>query len=187
MTDDSVIVDLYLSRDESAIARTAEKYGARLRGIANGILQDPQAAEECENDTYLQAWNSIPPHEPRGYLFSYLGEIIRNLAIDECRKRSRLKRQAQFCELTDEMAELLPGDGTVEQAVEETLLAECINRFLDECTPEHRGVFIRRYWLFESTGQIAEHYGFSQNKVKSILYRLRGRLRNFLEDEGYLV
>ena len=72
LPDDSAIVDLYLSRDESAVARTAEKYGARLRGIANKILQDPQAAEECENDTYLQAWNSIPPHEPRKHLFSFL-------------------------------------------------------------------------------------------------------------------
>ncbi len=185
MTDDSRIVDLYLARDESAIALTAEKYGARLRRLANGILQDPQTAEECENDTYLKAWQSIPPHEPREYLFSYLGEIIRNLAINECQKRSRLKRQAELFELTEEMKEILPGNESVEKTVEETLLAECINRFLDKCTPEQRGVFIRRYWFFEPVEEIAARYDFSASKVKSILYRLRKRLRVYLEEEGY--
>ena len=82
MTDDSAIVDLYLLRDESAIALTAEKYGRQLRRLAENILEDRFLAEECENDTYLQAWNSIPPHEPRSYLFSFLGMITRNLAID---------------------------------------------------------------------------------------------------------
>ncbi len=185
MTDDSRIVDLFLSRDESAIALTAEKYGARLRRLANGILQDPQAAEECENDTYLKAWQSIPPHEPRGYLFSYLGEIIRNLAINECQKRSRFKRQAVLCELTEEMKEILPGNESVEMTVEETLLAECINRFLDGCPAEQRCVFIRRYWFFEPIEEIAARYDFSASKVKSILYRLRKRLQTYLEEEGY--
>ena len=85
--DDGSIVDLYLARDETAIARTSEKYGAALRTLANRILDDEPASEECENDTYLETWNRIPPHEPRDYFFPFLGRIARHLAIDRCRRR----------------------------------------------------------------------------------------------------
>ena len=82
--DDSRIVDLYLSRDESAISQTSEKYGSRLRNVAYGIVEDLHTAEECENDTYMEAWNSIPPHEPRSYLFAFLARITRHIALDFC-------------------------------------------------------------------------------------------------------
>ena len=101
--DDERIIDLYFARDESAIRETADKYGARLRAIAYAILEDRESAEECENDVYLEAWKRIPPNEPRGYLFEYLGRITRHLAIDECRRRNALKRQIVYCELTKEM------------------------------------------------------------------------------------
>ena len=90
--EDAAIVDLFLAREESAIRYTAEKYGARLRGIAQGILNDRTAAEECENDAYWEAWRRIPPHEPRDYLFAFLGRIIRHLAIDACRRRGASAR-----------------------------------------------------------------------------------------------
>ena len=86
--EDSAIVDLYLSRDETAISHTAEKYGSRLRQIASGILNSRESAQECENDTYLETWNRIPPHEPRTYLFAFLGKILRHIAIDECRRNA---------------------------------------------------------------------------------------------------
>ena len=105
--EDSSIVDLYLLRDEAAISETARKYGPKLRALADRILHDLPAAEECENDAYLQAWRSIPPHEPRTYLFPFLGRIVRHLAIDESRRRSIDKRSAEFCELTGELAECL--------------------------------------------------------------------------------
>ena len=116
--DDSMIVDLYLSRDESAISLTAEKYGSKLRKIAYGILGSESSAEECENETYLEAWSLIPPHEPRTYLFPFLGKIIRQLAIDEYRKATRKKRSAPVCELTKEMQECIPGKNDVEEAVD---------------------------------------------------------------------
>ena len=97
--DDSRIVELYLSRDETAVAHTAEKFGSRLRALSYGIVRDHQTAEECENDTYLEAWNSIPPHEPRSYLYSFLLRITRHLSLNCCRNRSRLKRRAFLCEL----------------------------------------------------------------------------------------
>ncbi len=91
--EDEAIVELYLHRDEAALRHTAEKYGSRLRSLSYGILNDPETAEECENDTYLSAWNSIPPHEPRSYFYAFLARITRNLSLSRCRERNRLKRR----------------------------------------------------------------------------------------------
>ena len=107
--EDTNIVDLFLERNESAISETKAKYGSQLQRIANSILKNRLSAEECENDTYLEAWNRIPPNEPRTYLFAFLGQIIRHLAIDECRRNTARKRHALFCELTNEMEECLAG------------------------------------------------------------------------------
>ena len=183
--DDSKIVELYLSRNESAISQTAQKYGAGLRRIANRILGDQESAEECENDTYLEAWNRIPPHEPRTYLFAFLGKIIRHIAIDICRRNSAQKRQALFVELTQEMQECIPGKSYVEEEVEAGALSEIINAFLDTCSEEQRNVFIRRYWFFDTISEICNRYGYSQSKVKVMLLRMRERLRIHLEKEGY--
>lgn len=95
--NDAKIVELYLKREESAIRQTAEKYGRRLRSLSCGIVGDLSTAEECENDTYMEAWNSIPPHEPKKYLYAFLARIIRHISIDRCRSRSRLKRSAFLC------------------------------------------------------------------------------------------
>lgn len=184
--DDSKIVDLYFARDESAISQTAEKYGARLRGIANRILEDPSAAEECENDTYLAAWRLIPPNEPRAGLFSFLGKITRHLAIDEARKRGAEKRSALLCELTREMEECLPsGTDGVESTLEAQELSKLISSFLAWHSREQQNVFVRRYWYFDSIGEISGRYGFSGSKVKMILSRMRGELREVLRKEGY--
>ena len=91
--EDNRIVELYLIRDETAISQTAEKYGSRLRNLAYGIVEDPHTAEECENDTYMEAWESIPPHEPKNYFFAFLARITRHIALDFCKQRSRLKRR----------------------------------------------------------------------------------------------
>ena len=185
--DDSMIVDLYLSRDESAISLTAEKYGSKLRKIAYGILGSESSAEECENETYLEAWSLIPPHEPRTYLFPFLGKIIRQLAIDEYRKATRKKRSAPVCELTKEMQECIPGKNNVEEAVDAEELSGAINVFLESCTYEQRNLFVRRYWYFDSISDISKRYGYSQSKVKTALFRLREALRKHLEKEGYTI
>ena len=185
--DDAAIVELYLARDESAVARTAEKYGAALRTLANRILSDEPASEECENDTYLEAWNRIPPHEPRSYLFAFLGRIARHLALDVCRRRNAQKRSALLCELTAELEMCLPAKDNVEAEVDASELEAVIRRFLAACTPEQRGVFLRRYWYFDTIPAIAARYGFTQSKVKVTLYRLRERLRAVLEEEGWTI
>lgn len=102
--DDDRIIEWFRNRDERAIEQTAAKYGSRLREISYGITGDRLTAEECENDTYLEAWNTIPPQNPTGYLYAYLARIVRHLSLDVCRKNSRLKRSAAITELTAEMA-----------------------------------------------------------------------------------
>ncbi len=185
--DDPTIVELYLSRDESAIYQTSQKYGSKLRRIAFGILNDSASAEECENDTYLEAWNLIPPNEPRNYLFAFLGKITRHLAIDVCRKNSSQKRHALYCELTREMGECIPGKDDVEEAVDLDALSRTISAFLSGCTEEQRCVFVRRYWFFDTIPEISGRYGYSQSKVKTMLYRMRTGLRDYLLKEGYTV
>lgn len=184
--DDAQIVELYLSRDESAIEETARKYGAQLRGLALRLLADFSSAEECENDTYHRAWNLIPPHEPRDYLFAFLGRITRHLAIDLCRKRHSQKRSGLVCELTREMEACIPSPGdSVESALDADALRQCIDAFLATCTPEQRVLFIRRYWFFDSIAEIGRRYHISQSKVKVTLFRVRKSLRIYLEKEGY--
>ena len=185
--DDSKIVDLYLSRNESAISQTAQKYGLKLRQIADSILNNMASAEECENDTYLEAWNRIPPNEPRTYLFAFLGKITRHLAIDECRKNTSQKRYALYCELTQEMEQCIPGKNNVEEAFAADALAQSINAFLAACLEDRRNIFVRRYWYFDTVAEISKKYGYSQSKVKTALFRMHKELKHHLEKEGCTV
>ena len=185
--EDNKIIELFLSRDESAIRETAAKYGTRLRQAAFAILADRGAAEECENDTYLQAWNRIPPDEPRGYLYEYLGRIIRHLAIDECRRAGAQKRRAVYCELTREMEECLPGPENAESRLEAQEIRRILSDFLAGRPAEQRAVFLRRYWYFDSIAEISRLFGIHEEKVKSILFRMRKALKKQLEKEGYTV
>lgn len=185
--DDSKIVELYLFRKESAISQTALKYGSKLRRIAYKILNNHASAEECENDTYLEAWNLIPPNEPRTYLFPFLGKIIRHLAIDECRRNGSNKRQALFCELTQEMEECIPGKNDIEDTIDTAALSQSISHFLSGRSELQRNVFVRRYWFFDSISAISKGYNFSPSKVKTMLFRMRKDLHDYLEKEGYII
>ena len=183
--DDSVIVDLYLRRDEAAICETAGKYGNKLRMLAWGILRDQETAEECENDTYMEAWNSIPPHEPRTYFYPFLARIARNLSLNRCRDRERLKRTAFVCELSAEMEQCIPSPDDLECRMDAVALAEAINGFLGMLDAERRNIFIRRYWFLDSVADIAKRFGVTQSKVKTTLFRCRKQLKAYLEKEGY--
>ena len=183
--DDPTIVDLYLRRDENAIKETAYKYGRRLRSLANGIVDDPETAEECENDTYLEAWNIIPPNEPKTYLYAFLARIIRNISLNFCRKKNALKRNAFVCELSAEMEECIPSPDDMGCRIDDMVFAEMINRFLSELDAEKRKIFVRRYWYMDSVTEISEKLLLSESKVKTSLFRTRKKLREFLEKEGY--
>ena len=185
--DDNQIVNLFLARDENAIARTAEQYGVRLRGIAYGILGDSQSAEECENDTYLEAWNRIPPHEPRTYLFAFLGRIVRGIALNRYKADRRKKRWAERCELTMEMMECIPSKETPEKSEDLAEITRMMNNFLADCTEEQRKLFVRRYWYCDSVKQIGARYGLAEGTVKAVLFRVRAKLKKYLKNGGYEV
>ena len=183
--EDYKIVELYLQRNEDAIVQTAEKFGSRLQNLAYGITEDRQCAEECENDTYLQAWRSIPPHEPREYLYAFLARLCRHLSLDRCRQNSRLKRSALICQLSAELEQCIPAPDDAACRLEEQVLAEAINGFLRTLSEEKRNIFLRRYWYLDSVAAIAGRFALSQSKVKTTLLRCRRQLREYLEQEGY--
>lgn len=183
--EDTAIVDLFLQRDETAVARCAERYGKRLRSASFALVRDARTAEECENDTYLAAWNSIPPHEPRAYLGAYLLHIVRHLSLDRCRRDTCLKRDAVVVELTHELQECLPA-GEERGGADGLALREALNAFLAALPAEKRNVFLRRYWFADSVAEIAARYGLSQSKVKSVLFRTRKQLADALTKEGLL-
>ena len=185
--EDSEIVELYLARREQAVAETAKRYGARLRKLAYSVLEEEAAAEECENDAYLEAWNAIPPAEPRTYLYAFLARITRHLAIDRCRNQARKKRSARLEELTAELADCVSGPEDVERSVEARLVAEAVSRFLRALPEEKRDMFLRRYWYCDSIGSIAGRLRCGESRVKTALHRTRKELKDYLEKEGYTV
>jgi len=185
--DDKQIVALYLARDEDAIRQTSEKYGGQVRNLSLGIVRDVQTAQECENDTYFRAWNAIPPHEPRDYLFAFLARIARQISLNRCRDRERLKRSAFVCQLSLEMEECIPAPDDVECRMDEAALKEAINGFLGSLGEETRNVFLCRYWYLDSIKDISRRFRCSESKVKTMLHRSRRQRRNYLEKEGYIL
>lgn len=180
--EDSRILELYNARDEQAIEETRLSYGGKLRSIAMRILENLQDAQECENDTYLKTWNSIPPNQPLHFL-AYIVKICRNTALSMLEYRGAAKRSAQVVELTEEMQQCIP-DSAAEAAFDPEDLGEMLSRFLRGETEDNRRIFVRRYLLSESVMEVAEALGFSESKVKSSLLRTRNRLKAFLEKEG---
>ena len=185
--DDTKIVELFLARDEASIKMAAEKYGHRLRLLSYGIVGDMQTAEECENDTYLEAWKSIPPNEPKDYLYAFLARITRHISLNCCRDRARLKRSAFICELSSEMEECIPLSSGGDGFIDDFLLGEALNGFLGKLDEEKRSIFIRRYWFFDSIDDISKRFGISESKVKAVLFRSRIKLKKHLEKEGYII
>lgn len=182
--DDKQIVELYLQRDENAIRQTQRKFGKRIIRISKNITGSESTAEEVENDTYLRAWENIPPTNPATYLFAYLARIARNLSLSVCRERSALKRDAMLVELTNEMEECLPSTSSVEEETDANLLVELLNKFLFSKPEDKRNIFIRRYWYLDSVSEIARQFGLSESIVKTTLFRMRAELREFLEEQG---
>lgn len=181
--DDNAIVELFLERDERAIAEAEAKYGARLRQIA-GRLCGIESAKECVNDALLAAWQSIPPNEPRDYLFNFLARIARGLAINRMKAERAGKRSAELVELTREMEACIPAGASPDKVIEAEELSRAVSRFLLARPKEQRVIFVRRYWYAESYPEIAARLGCGAGRVRTILYRLRRKLREYLESEG---
>ena len=182
--DDKQIIDLYWARSESAIAETDKKYGRFCCRIAFNILTNSQDSEECVSDTYLKAWSIIPPKKPVK-LSTFLGKITRNLALNRYEKYTAQKRgSGEVPVALDELAECIPDPTSVEQAVDNRILVDKLNMFLEGLPAEARKIFMRRYWEVCSIQEIAKLYGISESKVKVSLFRTRGKLKSYLEQEG---
>ncbi len=185
--EDSQIVALYWARDESALTESGAKYGGYCRAIALGILASPEDAAECVNDTWLRAWESMPPHRP-ARLDTFLGRLTRNLSLDRWRALRAQKRGGGQVELAlEELAECLSSSDCPEAAVEAGALAESLDRFLAALPREKRVLFVQRYWYLRPVEELASLHGMRKNTVASTLFRLRSQLRRHLEEEGFTV
>ncbi len=181
---DYEIVDLYWARSENAISQTDNKYGRYCRKIAMNIVSSNEDSEECVNDTYMSAWNTMPEERP-DLLAPFLAAITRNHALDMYRKTHSQKRGAGELPLAlDELTDIA-GGSTTEEMVDISMLTAHINSFLADLESTARKVFVRRYFYVDSLADIAKAYGMSEAGVKSQLFRLRQKLKEFLEKEGY--
>ncbi len=181
---DAQIIELYCLRSEHAISETAAQYGGLLYHISYNILHSHEDTEECVNDTYLKAWERIPPAKPN-YLSVYLGRITRRISIDKWRYSSALKRGGnQLTLAVEELDRTLSTGETPEDGYLRKELTQTINAFLRGLPRDERNVFICRYWYLNSIAEISSSFGFSQSKVKSMLMRTRNKLKEHFEKEG---
>lgn len=185
--EDVKIVQLYWDRNESAISETANKYGNYCTSIAQNILGDHEDAQECVNDTYLNAWNSMPPHRPN-MLRTFLGKITRNLSFNKYKHDHAHKRgDGQISAILDELSECVSGKDDVQAEVEYHELVRAIDEFLDSLSPQKRRIFVCRYWYNDSISEIAKQFRMKENAVSMTLRRIRSKLRQYLVDRGYHV
>lgn len=182
--DDISIVKLYFARSEQAIQETDSKYGGYCYSIAYHILANPEDSEESVSDTYLSAWNTIPPRRPN-LLAPFLGKIVRNISIDRWRKNGALKRGGGEMPLAlEELQECVASEENLEAGYEQKELVRQVRDFLARLSDTERRVFVCRYWYLDSTADIGKRFGFSESKVSSMLHRIRGRLEKHLKREG---
>lgn len=185
--DDKEIIALYQTRDENAIRQTEKKYSSYLTTIALNILGNREDSDECVNDTYFKAWNSIPPNIPAKLRY-YLGKITRELSIDRLRKKTSQKRGGTEYDLSlEELCECTGSGDTTEQSVDLAVLVELIEKFLRSRRDDERDMFVCRYYFCDSLKEIAEYFGVNESKVKNTLFRTRTELKKHLESEGYLL
>ena len=183
--DDRAIIDLYFARADDAISQTDKKYGRYCHKIAYNITEDKQDSEECVNDTYLHAWNAMPPTNPQS-LSAFLGRIVRNLSLDRVRKKLAAKRTCERMEeIREELWDCLPAESDTAKIADDLVLAGIINRFLSSLPEQTRNIFLRRYWSFTPIRELSRLYGMSEGKIKMMMLRARESLRAELEKEGF--
>ncbi len=182
--EDRDIVALYWQRDESAITESAIKYGSYCHSISYHILQNKQDAEECVNDTWVGAWNAMPPKRPER-LSTFLGKITRNLSLNRRKLQTTAKRGAGQTELAlSELEECLSDNEDMDAFIDEMLIVKTINEFLYAQSPRRRSIFVRRYWYLQSVREIASSVGMSERGCASLLFRMRSELKAYLAKEG---
>ncbi len=185
MTDENII-KLYFDRNEQAISVTKNKYGKYLYTIAYNILHIKEDCEESVSDTYLGAWNTMPPKKPN-VLQTYLGKLTRNISLKRFRNNSTQKRGGTQTDIAlEELSEILASDNSVEETIERDVLLNFVQRFVKGLENEQRQIFIARYWYMYSIKDISQKLGYSESKVKSALKRSRDKLKDELKKEGLI-
>lgn len=184
--EDQQILDLYWARSEDAIAETEQKYASYCYRVSYNILRSDRDADECVNDTWLRAWNAIPPQRP-GKLQAYLARLTRNLSLDRLDQRQAEKRGGPAGMLLSELSECVPSPDTVERTLDDQEISAAISAWLRKQPDRSRVAFVRRYFYADSIGQVARRVGLSEGGVKSLLHRQRVSLRRYLEQEGISV
>lgn len=180
---DKEIISLFFDRDERAIEYTQQKYRAYCHTIADQVLNNSQDDEECLNDVWLAAWNSIPPNNPPT-LATYLGRITRNISVRRLRTINRKKRGKELTVYIEELNEAIPTATDVEEVLEHQMIRELLERFLRSQSTQNRRVFVCRYYYLDSINDIADRFGMTESQVKLRLFRLRKKLKQYLEKEG---
>lgn len=179
--DDHGIIALFWRRDAAGIAQMEKKYSAYCASIARNLLANPEDAEECVNDTWLRAWNAIPPQKPRN-LAVFLGTITRNLALNRIRGQQAQKRSGQLQEIFGELSQCV--SPSPEHAFDQKLLAEAMNGFLNKLPRKKRTLFVCRYWFGDSIDALADQFHMTPGAVTMQLKRLREKLRTHLGERG---
>lgn len=182
--DDGKIVDLYWARDEKAITESQRKYGRMLSSLSYSLLSSYEDAEECVNDTYLDAWNAMPEARPE-FLGAFLSKITRRISIDRFRAKHR-ERRGGMNEILSELDECIPSEDRVERQYENMLLRDEINDFLYSQPKEKRVMFVLRYFYSKSVSEIARQISVGESKVKTTLFRMRKELQERLEEKELL-
>lgn len=185
MMEDKEIVQLYWQRSEEAITQTDRKYGSYCFSVAKNILPSQEDAQECVNDTYMAAWETIPPHRP-DILSTFLGKLTRRISIDRWRSLSAAKRGGCTVDLAyEELEECIPEHSDPLAQVEAKELAEAISRFLATLPKQERQIFLARYFAMKPLECIQKEYRFTGGKLRTMLYRTRNKLRSYLAKEGF--
>ena len=182
--EDNDIIELYFARNEAAIAETEKKYSGYCGAVARNILNKREDEEECLNDTWLSAWNDIPPSRPRVFR-AYLGRITRNLSLNILRRREAGKRGGLEV-IFGELDEALPAADSVERELDGRELAAAVNEFIAGLSPQEKFFFLRRYWYCDPVAELARRSGVQPQKISQVLFRLRARLKKKLEEEGHI-
>lgn len=184
--EDEAIIALYVDRDERAIGETRTKYGRLIRSVAARLLPTDEDREECENDSYLALWNTIPPARPCPFV-AYISRITRNIAISARRRMSADKRQGDpYAASLDELAEVISAPA-IEEQFSAAELGRAIDRFLAEAGKDNRVLFLRRYYFGESVGELAAEMRMNENAVSARISRMRKQLSAYLIKEGFTV
>lgn len=183
--EDAKIIALFWQRNEQAVKETDTAYGGRLYSLSNHILRNPEDAQECVNDTYMETWNSILPRKPT-YFYAYLAAICRHLSLDRLDWRMAAKRNVELVTLSQEMENCIP-DRRQEAEFDRRELRRILEGFLDSLSKENRLIFLRRYLYADTVAEIAARYSISESKVKTQLHRTRKKLLAVLNKEGITV